>query len=434
MPILAAAAVGKESAPDDDEEATPSTARGLKALAADRRVAFPKSSQALANLPLIPPAPPEADDFRSPSKRSNSKSLLALDGESPSSGRSRDQSKTLDWRRRTTSKGKVQVLAVPEVAQPLEGDEVPGLPGVRESHVKEAFTQIDFDGNGFIGVSELRYLLTVLGEEPTDNELDEMLAMIGGEGDGQAALEDFRMLFAPKSSVLAEMQTMAPEPPEEEVKQQEEEEQEEIPRLEAPPQQLGLLVKGAASFLQARIKKEDAGKKKASRARPKAKAPGSNRARPVLGPPRHVNQMVPGMPNMQIPGMAKAQGAGGFNVGSQPPPVPGHMSGMPPLPPGYLVGTEKMLQHQPGMSGPGIGAPGFMPGMMPQIPPGPGQNPLPGQPGAKQPAVDPLTQPSTRNFTANPPPKHLTFLQYQEMKLEHEVAEKLRREAESDSD
>ena len=74
-------------------------------------------------------------------------------------------------------------------------------------------------------------------------------------------------------------------------------------------------------------------------------------------------QMVPGMPNMQIPGMAKAQGAGlapcfsnaqkwyamflpcwhrhflvstsgAFNVGSQPPPVPGHMSGMPPLPPG----------------------------------------------------------------------------------------------------
>ena len=28
----------------------------------------------------------------------------------------------------------------------------------------QAFAQIDFDGNGFIGVSELRYLLTVLGE------------------------------------------------------------------------------------------------------------------------------------------------------------------------------------------------------------------------------------------------------------------------------
>lgn len=255
MPILAAA---REPAPDDEGEATPSTARGLKALAADRRVAFPKS-QALAHLPLIPPAPPEADDFRSASKRSNSKPLPsdAIE-DSPSSvhsGRSRDQSKTLDWRRRTTSKGKVQVLAVPEVAVPLQDDDIPGLPGVRESHVREAFNQIDFDGNGFIGVSELRYLLTVLGEEPTDAELDEMLAMIGGEGDGQAALEDFRMLFAPKSSVLAEMQTMAPEPEEEEIKQEKEDEQEEIPRLEAPPQQLGLLVKGAASFMQARIKK-----------------------------------------------------------------------------------------------------------------------------------------------------------------------------------
>eukprot|EP00913_Durusdinium_trenchii_P003153 g2914.t1 len=107
-------------------------------------------------------------------------------------------SKALELRRRTTSKGKVQVMAVPEVALPLQ-----------------AFTQIDFDGNGFIGVSELRYLLTVLGEEPKDDELDEMLAMIGSESDGQAAFEDFRMLFAPKSSVLAEMETMAPAPPEE---------------------------------------------------------------------------------------------------------------------------------------------------------------------------------------------------------------------------
>ena len=39
-----------------------------------------------------------------------------------------------------------------------------------------------------------------------------------------AAPEDFRMLFAPKCSVLAEMQTMAPEP-EEEVQEEREEEE-----------------------------------------------------------------------------------------------------------------------------------------------------------------------------------------------------------------
>lgn len=442
MPLLGNALRGADQEQGDAEDASPSTARGLKALSSKasadlRRVAFPGTSapKDLAHLPLVPPAPPEADDFSTSSKRSNSKMLMELAAapDSPSSGRSRmTDSKALELRRRTTSKGKVQVMAVPEVALPLQDDDIPGLPGVRESHVREAFTQIDFDGNGFIGVSELRYLLTVLGEEPKDDELDEMLAMIGSESDGQAAFEDFRMLFAPKSSVLAEMETMAPAPPEEEDKggREEDDEQEEIPRLEAPPQQLGLLVKGAASFIQARIKKEEAGKKKASRARPKAKAPGSNRARPVRGPPRHTHQMgAPGMANLPIPGA----GRGAFNSISQPPPVPGHTSGMPPLPPGYLVGTEKLYQ-----TGPGMGPHGAAPGMLPnQMPPPPGQHPLPpGQPGAmaKQPPVDPLLQPSKKNITANPPPKHLTFLEYQEMKLEHEVHEKLRREAESDSD
>ncbi|CAJ1380292.1 unnamed protein product [Effrenium voratum] len=292
MPILPGAL--KEPGPDDEGaeglegfegEATPSTARDLKALVADpaaRRVAFPSSD--LAKLPLVPPAPPEADDIRSTSKRSAGKPLEARTppsgASSPSSSRSlrsRDASKS-ELRRRTTSKGKVQVIAVPEAVTvpdiPDSDDAISGLPGVRESHVREAFAQIDFDGNGFIGVSELRYLLTVLGEEPTDAELDEMLAIIGAEGDGQAAYEDFRILFEPKSSVLAEMLTMAPEPSEAGKdladRDDEQSEQEEIPRLEAPPQQLGLLVKGAASFMQARIKKEDAGKKKASRARPKA--------------------------------------------------------------------------------------------------------------------------------------------------------------------
>ncbi|CAE7768816.1 Calmodulin [Symbiodinium pilosum] len=273
--------------------------------------------------------------------------------------------------------------------------------------------------------------------------------MLGGEGDGQVAYEDFRTLFAPKSAVLAEMLTMAPQEAEEEAKdgtaEAEGDEPDEIPRLEAPAQQLGLLVKGAASFMQARIKKEDAGKKKASRARPKAKAPGSNRARPVLGPPRQLLQMT-------APSAMGPSNPGTFRVSSQPPPVPGHMSSMPPLPPGYMVGTEKMFQHQQGL---GQGAQGAMGtagagamGMM-GAPGAPmGANGLPGMPNAGghaagpaagqqgQPAatVDPLLQSSAKNFSANAPPKHLTFLEYQEMKLEHEVQQKLQQEAESDSD
>ena len=44
-----------------------------------------------------------------------------------------------------------------------------------EAMLLKAFRQIDFDGNGFIGVSELRYLLTVLGEELLVNWLTAVL-------------------------------------------------------------------------------------------------------------------------------------------------------------------------------------------------------------------------------------------------------------------
>lgn len=278
-----------------------------------------------------------------------------------------------------------------------------------------------------------------------------MLAMLGGEGDGQVAYEDFRTLFAPTSAVMEELMSMAPQEEEEEgadgIAPIEDDEPDEIPRLEAPAQQLGLLVKGAASFMQARIKKEDAGKKKASRARPKAKAPGSNRARPILGPPRHLMQTGPaGMQGMGMGHMGMGMGmgppsGGPFRGTSQPPPVPGHMSSMPPLPPGYLVGTQK-THHQhgvgpgaTGMGAMGAGGPMGAPGM-PGMPNQPGQFPPghPAQQGQAPAAVDPLLQSTVRNFQANAPPKHLTFLEYQEMKLEHEVQEKLRREAESDSD
>ncbi|CAE8594829.1 unnamed protein product, partial [Polarella glacialis] len=44
-----------------------------------------------------------------------------------------------------------------------DNGEVRGLPGVTEWHLGQAFKQMDFDRNGFVGVGELRYLLSVLG-------------------------------------------------------------------------------------------------------------------------------------------------------------------------------------------------------------------------------------------------------------------------------
>lgn len=60
-----------------------------------------------------------------------------------------------------------------------------GLPGIYESDLKEAFDEIDFDRNGFIGVSELRYMLMLIGENPSDAEINEMLHMVDC-GDGEA--------------------------------------------------------------------------------------------------------------------------------------------------------------------------------------------------------------------------------------------------------
>merc|ERR1712129_77728 len=86
----------------------------------------------------------------------------------------------------------------------------PGLPGVEEKHVREAFQQIDFDGNGFIGVSELRFLLTACGERPNDEELDDMIRMLDADGRGQVSCEEFLTMFSLESPVLAEMVSMAP--------------------------------------------------------------------------------------------------------------------------------------------------------------------------------------------------------------------------------
>merc|ERR1712087_608570 len=121
----------------------------------------------MGNLPLLPPAPPMGN--------------LPLESAAPPA--------------KMTSK------------LPIVG----GLPGVTFTHVKEAFDQIDFDGNGFIGVNELRYLLTAMGERPKDEELDEMLRLFDDDGNGQIDYDEFQALFLPGTPVLPEMMAMAPD-------------------------------------------------------------------------------------------------------------------------------------------------------------------------------------------------------------------------------
>jgi len=64
-----------------------------------------------------------------------------------------------------------------------------------DDEIKQAFTAFDLDRNNFIGVAEVRHILNVMGEAATDEEIDEMIRMCDGDGDGQVSFDEFyRML------------------------------------------------------------------------------------------------------------------------------------------------------------------------------------------------------------------------------------------------
>ena len=66
-----------------------------------------------------------------------------------------------------------------------------------EEELKEAFKVFDKHGNGFISASELRHVMTNLGEKLTDEEVDEMIREADVDGDGQIGFEEFaRMMMS----------------------------------------------------------------------------------------------------------------------------------------------------------------------------------------------------------------------------------------------
>ena len=60
-----------------------------------------------------------------------------------------------------------------------------------EEEIREAFRVFDKDGNGFISASELRHVMTNLGEKLTDEEVDEMIREADIDGDGQVNYEGY---------------------------------------------------------------------------------------------------------------------------------------------------------------------------------------------------------------------------------------------------
>ncbi|KAF9425100.1 hypothetical protein BGZ76_003413, partial [Entomortierella beljakovae] len=59
------------------------------------------------------------------------------------------------------------------------------------------FKVFDKEGNGYIAVGELRYVLTNLGEKLTDAQVDELLKGINTDNSGKVNYEDFvKMILA----------------------------------------------------------------------------------------------------------------------------------------------------------------------------------------------------------------------------------------------
>lgn len=51
--------------------------------------------------------------------------------------------------------------------------------------IREAFRVFDRDGNGYITADEFRYFMTHMGEQFSDQEVDEIIAEVDIDGDGQ---------------------------------------------------------------------------------------------------------------------------------------------------------------------------------------------------------------------------------------------------------
>ena len=60
-----------------------------------------------------------------------------------------------------------------------------------DQEIWEAFIAFDLDHNNFVGAAEIRHVLINIGEQVTDEEVDEMIRMVDRDGDGQVGFEEF---------------------------------------------------------------------------------------------------------------------------------------------------------------------------------------------------------------------------------------------------
>jgi calmodulin len=67
-----------------------------------------------------------------------------------------------------------------------------------EEEIRQAFKAFDHDNNGFISATELRHVMTSLGENLTDDEVDEMIREADQDGDRRIDYNEFVQLMLQK--------------------------------------------------------------------------------------------------------------------------------------------------------------------------------------------------------------------------------------------
>merc|ERR1711972_165164 len=67
-----------------------------------------------------------------------------------------------------------------------------------DEEIKQAFDTFDLDKNRFVGAAEINQILQLIGEEVTDEEIDEMIRICDTDGDGQVTFDEFyKMMTQP---------------------------------------------------------------------------------------------------------------------------------------------------------------------------------------------------------------------------------------------
>uniref|UniRef100_A0A7S4W8S3 EF-hand domain-containing protein n=1 Tax=Alexandrium monilatum TaxID=311494 RepID=A0A7S4W8S3_9DINO len=97
--------------------------------------------------------------------------------------------------------GPSHIATEPQKGQPPEKFSTPGLSHrpFTDEEIKQAFDTFDLDRNRFVGAAEIQHILGVIGEEVTDEEIDEMIRICDTDGDGQVTFDEFyKMMTEPE--------------------------------------------------------------------------------------------------------------------------------------------------------------------------------------------------------------------------------------------